>query len=70
MSRKAVSSHPTLQRGQGVGASQEGSDSHSTSFESGVLVSSSLKEVSDLRQQVRFCVLFAPKEKLIGSRMD
>lgn len=43
---------------------------HSASFESGVLVSPSLKEVSDLREGIKFCVLFHPKEKLICSRMN
>lgn len=48
-----------------------GSGSHSASFESGgVLVSPSVKEASDLRERIGACVLFPPKEKMIGSRMD
>lgn len=68
MSREAAPG--TLQGGQGVGASQEGSGSHSASFKSRVFISPSMKEVSDLREEIEFCVLFSPKEKLICSRRD
>lgn len=68
--RETDSSHPTLQGGQSEVACQQGSGSHSASVGSGTLVSLPLKEVSDLRKGIGFCVLFPPKEKLICSRMD